>query len=154
MPEFIMTGKESPTYQSLDAFTRAYIEAAFWTEEEQLTESMGEKMPGIIIQAETLESSYDRESVPSFENLALTALEEIVEDCRAFQEANSHVYTAENDAQAGHDFWLTRNRHGVGFGDRPKIYGKESAEALTQAAQGFGETSLYVGDDGLIYYGF
>ena len=157
MPEFIMTGKESPTYQSLDAFTRAYIEAAFWTEEEQLTESMGEEMPGIIIQAATLESRYDRESAPSFDMLAESALEQIKQDCAHFQTAYSlllHDLYFSHDfdpSQAGHDFWLTRNGHGAGFWDRGLgLLG----DKLTEAAQAFGETSLYIGDDGLIYYGF
>ena len=59
-----------------------------------------------------------------------------------------------DDEQAGHDFWLTRNRHGSGFWDR--AYNKHSREIgrmLTNAAHGYKECSLYVGDDGLIYCG-
>jgi hypothetical protein len=29
-------------------------------------------------------------------------------------------------AQVGHDLWLTRNGHGAGFWDRPKVYGKHT----------------------------
>lgn len=49
----------------------------------------------------------------------------------------------------GHDFWLTRNRHGAGFwdGDWP-LHG----DALDEIAKAFGETDLYVGDDGLLYF--
>ena len=48
----------------------------------------------------------------------------------------------------GHDFWLTRNRHGAGFWDR----GLEFVGInLTDAAHAWGEFNLYVGDDGLIY---
>jgi hypothetical protein len=57
----------------------------------------------------------------------------------------SDNWTAE---QAGHDFWLTRNRHGAGFWDRG--HGAEGAD-LTQHAKSFGDCDLYVGDDGGIY---
>lgn len=51
--------------------------------------------------------------------------------------------------QAGHDLWLTQNRHGAGFwdGDWPE----PAASRLTEAAHKLGGCSLYVGDDGLLY---
>lgn len=48
---------------------------------------------------------------------------------------------------SGHDFWLTRNRHGAGYWDR----GLRTGDSLTAAAKTFGGVDLYVGDDGLIY---
>lgn len=51
-------------------------------------------------------------------------------------------------AQVGHDFWLTRNRHGAGFWDRG--YG-EDGDRLSEAAKVYGSFDLYVGDDGRIY---
>lgn len=53
------------------------------------------------------------------------------------------------DAQAGHDFWLTRCGHGCGFwdGDWPEPF----ATQLTNASKAAGNIDLYVGDDGLIY---
>lgn len=54
-------------------------------------------------------------------------------------------------AQLGHDLWLTRNKHGAGFWDRPHIYGESGAQSLTRYADSFGECWPYVGDDGLIY---
>lgn len=49
-----------------------------------------------------------------------------------------------------HDFWLTRNRHGVGFwdGDYPEAIG----DALTDLAHEYGEVHAYVGDDKKIYF--
>ena len=41
--------------------------------------------------------------------------------------------------QAGHDFWLTRQGHGTGFWDRPKVYGTAAAERMTQACKAIGE---------------
>ena len=47
-----------------------------------------------------------------------------------------------------HDFWLTGNRHGAGFWDRG--YGADG-DTLTEAAHGYGDVDLYVGDDGQIH---
>lgn len=49
---------------------------------------------------------------------------------------------------AGHDFWLTRNGHGVGFWDRGL---GELGDKLTEAAKTFGEVNLYLGDDELVH---
>jgi hypothetical protein len=51
-------------------------------------------------------------------------------------------------AQIGHDFWLTRNRHGAGFWDRGL---GDLGDKLTAAAHTYGESNLYVGDDGQVY---
>ena len=53
-------------------------------------------------------------------------------------------------AMAGHDFWLTREGHGVGFRDRDG-WGEEAKNRLHRAARRFGEVSVYVGDNGKIY---
>jgi hypothetical protein len=52
-------------------------------------------------------------------------------------------------AQAGHDFWLTRNGHGAGFWDGD--WNESAASALDAGAKEFGDFDLYVGDDGVIY---
>ena len=58
----------------------------------------------------------------------------------------------ENAEQAGHDLWLTRNGHGTGFWDRPEIWGEENADTLSRCAKCLGEKSVYLGDDGLVYF--
>ncbi len=84
---------------------------------------------------------------------------DIEADCRSFwRRFGCYVDAADCDrgngthskaAQAGHDFWLTRNGQGAGFwdGDWPKAAGKR----LTKSSKTFGETTLYVGDDGKIH---
>jgi len=52
-----------------------------------------------------------------------------------------------DSGQLGHDFWLTRNGHGVGFWDRG--LGK-LGEELTEASKTYGSLDLYV-SDGKIY---
>jgi hypothetical protein len=49
--------------------------------------------------------------------------------------------------RGGHDFWLTRNRHGAGFWDGDWERGAE----LTKAAHTFGGIDLFVGDDGRVH---
>lgn len=49
--------------------------------------------------------------------------------------------------QLGHDFWLTRNRHGAGFWDRGL---GEVGDRLTAAAKVYGGVDLYVTDDGQV----
>lgn len=114
----------------MDAFTTAAIETALWSE----TDDAGNP----------LDDEY------SADDLAPETLAEIVRDCEAFQEAHGEVIDEHGTrAQAGHDFWLTRNRHGAGFwdGDWPSEIGR----VLTDAAHVYGTCGLYVGDDGKIY---
>ena len=56
-------------------------------------------------------------------------------------------------AQAGHDFWLTRRGHGVGYWDGD--WNDSVADKLTKASRLFSEyMEPYLGDDGLIYFGY
>lgn len=63
-------------------------------------------------------------------------------DCRAFLRlAGAQVY--QHDAsQVGHDFWLTRERHGAGFWDRGK--GEYYEKTLTDLAHSFGDCHLWL----------
>jgi hypothetical protein len=76
-------------------------------------------------------------------------MDKMIEDCAAFI-AKADL-SDERFTQAGHDFWLTRNGHGVGFWARPEVYSEEKAQELTALAESFGPVDLYVGDDGRIY---
>ncbi len=70
-------------------------------------------------------------------------------DCANFQEQAGTAIGYGDWTKAGHDFWLTRNGHGVGFwdGDWPE----PAATTLDNLAKSFGAFELYRGDDGLIY---
>jgi hypothetical protein len=86
---------------------------------------------------------------------AAESANQILDDCAAFQRENvenlAKYYTripGADPASAGRDFYLTRNRHGVGFWDR----GNDAfLKELTRSAHLYGETEEYVGDDNLIY---
>lgn len=100
-----------------------------------------------------------KESLEDYE-LAPESLESIEKDCRAFVQANLEdlLEYAENRTYdpsqgsvweyAGHDFWLTRVGHGVGFWDRGL---GDLGDRLTAACKVFKEQWPYVGDDGLVY---
>ena len=111
---------------SVRIFTHAYVAAALW-------------------------SSTDDEGTPLDElgaELTPEARERMEADCRDFYAAHASQWDdAPNysDEQAGHDFWLTRNRHGAGFWDRGL---GDLGRQLTDAAHPYGECSLYVTDAG------
>jgi hypothetical protein len=121
----------------MDDFTRGYIRAALWSTNDESDESGG--VP--------LDDNYG----PS--DLTHEAIDRMVQDCRNFQKANAKALSmAGDDSQNGHDFWLTRNRHGTGFWDRG--YGSDefdAGEALTNAAHAYGDANLYV-SGGKIYH--
>lgn len=82
------------------------------------------------------------------DDLSADALKSIEDDCAAFMFHNYRkLQRVGTMAQHGHDFWLTRNRHGAGFWDRG--YG-DLGKDLTDKAHTYGSSDLYVGDDGKV----
>lgn len=135
MPQFHSNAADEAG-EGLDDFTRAYIEAIYFTE------------------------TGDTDQPDSEAELTPDARVSCINECRQFQEANAALlqrayacdaYNGKEwtpQAQAGHDFWLTRNGHGAGFWDRglPDDIG----DALTQAAKDCGERYAF-GDAEFIY---
>jgi len=98
-----------------NAFIAAYIEAIYFTD----TGDMDQPETGAELDADFL-----RESIV---------------DCLAMFSRIECYLSDDNIEQAGHDFWLTRNHHGVGYWDRPEVYGQWESEMLTQVSQSYGE---------------
>jgi len=133
-------------HDDLDAFTQGYIEALFFT---------GVEGP----ESDYKDGDFVEANATGFSDLAPEALASIIEDCRAFLASQAWRDMRDafetlggdrpDDAQAGRDFWYTRNGHGCGFwdGDWPEPY----ASALTAASKAFRETDAYLGDDGKVY---
>lgn len=90
--------------------------------------------------------SYDRDS------LAPGAAREIEEDLQGFIASclaeRPDVFEGMEPGQLGHDFCLTRNRHGVGFWDRGL---GERGDWLTEMSRPFGTQDAYVCSDDLVY---
>lgn len=129
----------------MDNFTKAYIEAALWS-------STAYSSPEEKRDDPNHEGKFDA----SFESLGYDKLTkrlelQVVRDCEAFQRDNATLlerwYTecGESVERAGHDFWLTRNRHSAGFWDRWNSGTPEGkiGQALTEAAHAYGEVNLY-----------
>lgn len=130
---------------SLECFTHAYITCALW-------------------------SSFDDDDTPLDANYSIDDISEetlacMKADCAAFYTAHAalihcdgapratdDITASESEreaAQAGHDFWLTRNGHGAGFSDGH--WPEPAAAALDLAADAQPTFDLYVGDDGMIW---
>jgi hypothetical protein len=81
-------------------------------------------------------------------DLAPETREQLRAELDDFAEANARDLAEIEPAQVGHDFHLTRNRHGAGFWDRGL---GAVGERLTTAAHVYGTCDLYAGDDGRLY---
>ena len=134
-------------WRDCDEFTRAYIQTALWSSNDNSDDSGGEP----------LDSNY------SWADISKETLAQMIGDCHIFQSENIERINAaiQSDegvtygpdfsayGRAGHDFWLTRNGHGAGFWDGG--WPEPFASQLTKSAKSFGTFDLYVGDDGEIY---
>lgn len=137
MPQFhidLGSSEGAIQFTALDAFTRGYIEALFFTD-------ASDPDDGDLADA-------------TFAELAPDTLAKIIHDCELFQRDNADGLDAAyetsgyGEESAGVDFWLTRNHHGAGFWDRDL---GAAGDALTQAAHGYTSRDVYRGDDGLVY---
>jgi len=127
-----------------NAFLDSYLETCLWSSTDESNEQGGDP----------LDQNY------SVEDFSDEALAKAVKDCNAFIKRAEKLMdeaveikkragkVIPDDNQHGHDFWLTRNRHGAGFWDRG--YGAVG-DKLTEIAQSFGEQYAIVGDDGKIH---
>ena len=113
-----------------NVFTDAYIAAALWS----TTDDNGDYLD----EGDAELSDETREKMKT--------------DALAFLNAHIDLINAMPKGyaldSAGHDLWLTRNGHGVGFWDRDAGY---VGDKLTEYAKKLGEYDLYIGDDNLIY---
>lgn len=113
-----------------EAFVDDYIKCALWLFDEE---------PGT--------GEWNRED--AFRpRLTEETLARMRHDCERFIAEAGALLDGIEASQAGQDFWLTRNRHGVGFWGRDL---GAVGDKLTETAHGFGECHLYCGDDGKIY---
>lgn len=112
----------------LDRFVDQYIETALWSSTDE--------------DGNPLDRRFDEHG------FAKNSLRLMKQSAESFYRAHQSDISSD-PGRAGHDFWLTRNRHGAGFwdGDWPEVVGKR----LTKAAHQAGEANLYIGDDGKVH---
>jgi hypothetical protein len=111
----------------IDEFFDAYVETALWSSLTDEGQPMDEQYSISDIDRETLQQM--REDVNSFVDTNWTDLEKL------------------HPANAGKDFWLTRNGHGAGFWDKFN----EAGDRLSVTAHLYGSIDLYIGDDEKIH---
>jgi hypothetical protein len=115
-----------------DKMFRAYVECALWAETHGETDESFEQAGFTLDDLSAESTARMRADVEAFADVCADDL--------------GNYWTAE---QAGHDFWLTRNRHGAGFWDRYAVGdGERVGRLLTDAAHAYGESWVYVSDAG------
>ncbi len=92
---------------------------------------------------------FDADQNITFEKISLDAKIQSIKDCGDFLDALDYKVKDIDSVQMGHDFFLTRNRHGAGFWDRGN---GEFGDELTQLSHKFSEFTPVIGDDGLVYF--
>jgi hypothetical protein len=112
----------------IDKVVTAYLACALWSSTD--------------MDGSSLDDSYD------IDDISTEGRREAEEVCRDFVQANAELLEGLSPEQVGHDFWLTRNRHGAGFWDRGL---GARGKALTEAAQVYSGCDITVGDDGKLY---
>ena len=127
---------EGETFGDLDEFTTGFLTALMWAD---LSDEDGNPLDEYGL------SDLHPETVSMAK-----------EECAKFQEENSDLLSKAyesgewyNQAQAGHDFALTRNGHGAGFWDRDL---GEVGDKLSEEARAYGELNGGLSDDGLVVF--
>ena len=108
-----------------DDFVRGYLECAEWCGIMSISENDA-----------TGESGQQALELSVSPRWTFRSLERAKGDCDDFRSDAGDLLDEWEDSQAGHDFWLTRNRHGAGFWDR----GREHGEELSDMARPYGES--------------
>lgn len=141
----------------VDEVLASYIEAALWATNDESTPSGGEPLD-----KKYKPSDVAPEARQAMRNDIIQFLEQVgAEDIEGYLTGHRFIdgignrrllmgeqFPPQTAAQMGHDFFLTRCGHGVGFWDRGL---GELGDRLTEISGEFGDSSLYVGDDGKIY---
>lgn len=153
MPQYEMPEKNEAEFQALDAFTRGYIECLFFTSQSCIAmEDFHSEESQDLIREGMADGDLPQDA--GFLDLHPDTLADIIAECAKFQTENADLlaqalelkrasgergYTYAEEYM-GHDFWFTRNGHGVGFWARAL---GEVGERLTEACKAYGEVYAY-----------
>src|SRR5688572_868278 len=143
MPQYIMPIEDRAVWDTLSPFEQGYIECALFCGVERK-------------EGDPLADS-DKRDDAAFDDITPETLAKMLADCAKFinmagallAEATTKVERgiAYDQTYAGHDFWYTRNGHGVGFWDRECLTkGTDLGARLTNIAKLFGQYDLMTGD--------
>lgn len=127
---------------NLETMFKAYVACALWSSTNGNSEPMDENYGAEDIADDAMATM--KSECAGF----IRSIQPIIKDHDDNAGASEYVECLISDDQFGHDFWLTRNGHGAGFWDRG--LGKLGND-LSTAAETFGSSDLYVGDDARVY---
>jgi len=135
---------EAEISSGYEQFVRGYFVCALWSSMDWSTESGGEPLD-----ASYTPDDFDSAALVQAREECMTFLVENYDDLQEFCDKYKPKSGFTPWECAGHDFWLTRNRHGAGYWDR----GLEgTGDRLTKAAHAVGEESVYVGADEKLHF--
>ena len=118
-------------------FIDAYIEAALWSSTADNGDPLDNGNYSLVAETQT---AMEREAGEFYDTHAETI---------GNAECNRGSGEYSQAAQAGHDFWLTRCGHGVGFWDGD--WAEPAATILNNASKAAGNRDLYVNESGGIF---
>lgn len=124
MPEYIV---RATNLDGLDAMVRAFLECAEWS--------------GIQDEEREL---FERWESPRWAKSAIKTAQTTVQGFLHLADEDPRLKgwreVWNDDAQIGHDIWLTMNHHGAGFWDRGLVFG----DILTEWAHSMGESYVTI----------
>lgn len=135
-PATIETAPEPYAIGDMDAIVRQYVETALWSTPDHDT--------GRCLDAEHDAGDIDPAGMVSIR----TDLYGFVSDPENGDALRAYVAHTGDESMIGHDFALNRDGHGAGFWDRGA---GDAGQHLSEACKPYGESGLYVGDDGRVY---
>lgn len=123
----------------LSEFTDSYIRTGLWAD---------------LYDARHERAEYPHDALNAGCEITPASRAEINADCADFTASAADVLAADHAGldprRCGGDFWLTRNRHGAGFGDGG--YPEPAATLLTELARPYGSAAFILTGDSEITY--
>lgn len=159
MPEFKLdtdNREELPDFAKLPEFIQGYIEAAFFTDSNEMygmAEWDSEEAQDDIAEGRC-SGNFPKDA--AYGDIAESSLHEVLADCEIFQTYAADLleiaYTRDgyDERQAGMDFWYTRNGHGTGFWDRGELKAEGLGDRLAKRARKQGNVDSFW-QDGKVY---
>jgi hypothetical protein len=140
---FVDTNDEWVWIGNIDDALEAYLAAALWSESPYA--SIDDE--GNVYPDENATQSYTALNYTVDDDVSPDAVEAMRQDVSYFLAANAGDLLGLSLKAIGHNFWLTRNRHGAGFWD---IGLGDRGDRLTEAAHAYGSSNLYLSYTGTI----
>jgi hypothetical protein len=148
--ETIEVGTVKITQEDLVQILKGYLEAAIWTEEENLLNHNSEEDDVFADDEDNSDTETKKFTIDDLEdNSKIQAYMDIKKFMKnAGKDAIDEAIEENGLFRLGMDIWLTRNHHGSGFFD----HGYYHEEELTKSAQSLKGVDLYLGDDMQVYF--